>query len=60
MKEGGEEEEEEEEDRLPQKTVQLSKTSELKDKADIQETILKYATGIDTCDWALYRSIFAD
>ena len=33
---------------------------QLKDKADIQETILKYATGIDTRDWALYRSIFAD
>jgi hypothetical protein len=32
----------------------------LKDKADIQETILKYATGIDTRNWALYRSIFAD
>ena len=34
--------------------------AELKDKADIQDTILKYATGIDTRDWALYRSIFAD
>jgi len=33
---------------------------ELKDKSDIQETILKYATGIDTRNWALYRSIFAD
>ncbi len=32
----------------------------LKDKADIQDTILKYATGIDTRDWDLYRSIFAD
>ena len=33
---------------------------QLKDKADIQDTILKYATGIDTCNWTLYRSIFAD
>ena len=33
---------------------------ELKDRADIQDTILKYATGIDTRDWKLYRSIFAD
>ena len=32
----------------------------LKDKADIQETILKYATGLDRRDFALYRSIFAD
>lgn len=33
---------------------------ELHDKADIQETILKYAWGIDSRDWVLYRSIFAD
>ncbi|MFN3231121.1 MAG: nuclear transport factor 2 family protein [Alphaproteobacteria bacterium] len=32
----------------------------LKDKAEIQETILKYATGLDSRDFALYRSIFAD
>ena len=30
------------------------------DRAAISETILRYATGIDRRDWALYRSIFAD
>lgn len=30
------------------------------DKSDIQETILKYAWGIDSRNWALFRSIFAD
>ena len=33
---------------------------DLQDKADIQDTILKYAWGIDSRDWALFRSIFAD
>ncbi len=30
------------------------------DKNEIQETILKYAWGIDSRDWDLFRSIFAD
>lgn len=33
---------------------------ELKDKADIQDLIHRYATGIDLRDWDLFRSIFAD
>ncbi len=32
----------------------------LLDRADIMDTIHKYATGIDLHDWATYRSIFAD
>lgn len=32
----------------------------MQDKSDIQETILKYAWGIDNRDWDLFRSIFAD
>lgn len=30
------------------------------DRITIAETVFKYATGIDTRDWELYRSIFAD
>jgi 3-phenylpropionate/cinnamic acid dioxygenase small subunit len=30
------------------------------DRTQIVETVYCYATGIDTRDWALYRSIFAD
>lgn len=30
------------------------------DRADITDTIHKYATGIDLRDWPTYRSIFAD
>lgn len=30
------------------------------DKQDIQETILKYSWGIDSRNWDLFRSIFAD
>ena len=33
---------------------------ELKDKADIQALILNYAWGIDSRNWALFRSIFDD
>jgi len=32
----------------------------LLDRAAITDTVYRYATGIDTRDWALYRSIFAD
>lgn len=32
----------------------------LLDRADLTDLINKYATGIDTRDWTLYRSIFAD
>ncbi len=32
----------------------------LRDRADLTDLINKYATGIDTRDWKLYRSIFAD
>lgn len=32
----------------------------MNDKADIQDLILNYAWGIDTRNWALLRSIFAD
>jgi len=35
-------------------------TTQLQDKADIQDLILKYAWGIDSRDWGLFRSIFAD
>ena len=30
------------------------------EKLAVAETVYKYATGIDTRDWSLYRSIFAD
>ena len=30
------------------------------DKYDICETVYRFAHGVDTRDWALYRSIFAD
>jgi hypothetical protein len=30
------------------------------DRTEIVETVYCYATGIDTRDWALYRSIFTD
>ncbi len=33
---------------------------DLIDRAEIVETVHCYATGIDRCDWTLYRSIFAD
>lgn len=32
----------------------------LKDRADIQTTILKYPTAVDLRDWALYESLFHD
>lgn len=32
----------------------------VEDKLAATETVYRYATGIDTRDWALYRSIFAD
>lgn len=32
----------------------------LRDRADLTDLINEYATGIDTRDWTLYRSIFAD
>ncbi|MEH6790337.1 nuclear transport factor 2 family protein [Parasphingorhabdus sp.] len=35
-------------------------TDYLVDRARIKDHILRYATGIDRRDWALYRSIFAD
>ena len=34
--------------------------AELKDRADLTDLIHKYATGIDTRNWPLFRSIFAD
>lgn len=34
--------------------------TELKDRADLTDLIHKYATGIDTRNWPLFRSIFAD
>jgi hypothetical protein len=30
------------------------------DKLTVAETVYRYATGVDTRDWVLYRSIFAD
>lgn len=33
---------------------------ETDDKLAVAETVYRYAFGIDTRDWALYRSIFAD
>jgi SnoaL-like domain len=33
---------------------------DLHDKLAITETVYKYAYGVDTRDWALYRSIFAE
>ncbi|ASK88703.1 nuclear transport factor 2 family protein [Sphingorhabdus sp. SMR4y] len=35
-------------------------SDELIDRARITDHILRYATGIDRRDWALYRSIFTD
>ena len=34
--------------------------SEPDDARAVTETVYRYATGVDTRDWALYRSIFAD
>jgi 3-phenylpropionate/cinnamic acid dioxygenase small subunit len=31
---------------------------ELRDKIEIQELLARYARGVDTKDWALYRSVF--
>lgn len=30
------------------------------DRAEIAELMSRFATGIDTCDWAMYRSVFTD
>ncbi|MBO6702276.1 MAG: nuclear transport factor 2 family protein [Pseudomonadales bacterium] len=38
----------------------MDEVARLKDKSDIQQTILNYAWGIDSRDWKLFRSIFAD
>ena len=32
----------------------------LLDREEVRETVYRYATGVDTRDWELYRSIFAD
>jgi hypothetical protein len=34
--------------------------STIEDRIDVLETVYKYAQGIDTRDWDLYRSIFTD
>ena len=41
-------------------TEQDERIQYLLDRTKIIETIYLYATGIDTKDWALYRTIFAD
>lgn len=43
-------------------TIATEPTSldDLLDRARIGDTLLRYATGVDRRDWALYRSIFAD
>jgi hypothetical protein len=30
------------------------------DRAQIAELMARFATGIDTLDWAMYRSVFTD
>lgn len=35
-------------------------TEDLIDRAEIHDALMKYATGIDSRDWALYRSLFTD
>lgn len=32
----------------------------LVDRAEISDVVLRYATAVDTRDWALYRSVFTD
>ncbi len=44
---------------MPAMTIPTT-LQDLIDRAVIGDTILKYATGVDRRDWALYRSIFAD
>ena len=41
-------------------TYQRLTAEDLIDRAEIVETVNRYATGIDRCDWAMYRDIFTD
>jgi len=38
----------------------VSEDQTYRDRADITEVLIRYATGIDTRDWELFRSIWAD
>jgi hypothetical protein len=37
-----------------------SKINELDDRASISDVIYRYSTGVDSKDWALFRTCFAD
>jgi hypothetical protein len=40
--------------------MDTSKIRELQDRTEITEIIYRYSTGVDTKDWALFRSCFTD
>jgi hypothetical protein len=40
--------------------METSKLKCLIDRMDISDTVIRYATGVDTRDWALYRSCFME
>ena len=33
---------------------------EVRDRVELTELLARFATGIDTCDWSMYRSVFTD
>lgn len=41
-------------------TYQRLTADDLIDRAEVVDTVHRYASGIDRCDWTMYRSIFAD
>jgi 3-phenylpropionate/cinnamic acid dioxygenase small subunit len=41
-------------------TIDQSSLQELIDRKDISDVIYRFAKGVDTCDWVLYRSCYAD
>ena len=41
-------------------TIDQGVLQELIDRKDITDLIYRFAKGVDTCDWALYRSCYAD
>jgi len=41
-------------------TIEQRALQELIDRKDIADVIYRFAKGVDTCDWAAYRSCYAD
>ena len=40
--------------------LDLASVARAADQAALSELLVTFAAGIDSCDWALYRSVFAD